>query len=124
MVWEALRFVPISPYMFRQASQAYSIAKGTKHETKIEAGTNVLVLTQSAMFDPYANSDPDKFQPGRNLYHNFNFGFASHDCLGKYVGMEMLPEMVRQVMLRTHISKEGPIDFKDGPFPEEFNLSW
>ena len=27
MVWEALRFVPISPYLFRQASQDYTIAK-------------------------------------------------------------------------------------------------
>lgn len=124
MVWEALRFVPISPYMFRQASQDYTIAKGTKHETTVQAGTNVLVLTQSAMFDPYAYDTPDKFIPGRNWYHNFNFGFASHDCLGKYVGMEMLPEMVRQVMLRTDIKSDGPIDYKDGPFPEELNLSW
>jgi cytochrome P450 len=124
MVWEALRFVPISPYMFRQASRAYTVAKGTKYETAIDAGTNVLLLTQSAMFDPYAYDDPDTFKPGRNFYHNFNFGFASHDCLGKYIGMEMLPEMVRQVMLRTHIQSDGPIDFKDGPFPEALNLSW
>jgi len=82
------------------------------------------VLTQSAMFDTYAYSDPDEFSPGRNFYHNFNFGFATHDCLGKYVGMEMLPEMVRQVMLRTDIKADGPIDFKDGPFPEELDLSW
>ncbi len=124
MVWEALRFVPISPYMFRQASEAYSIAKGTDRETRIEAGTNVLVLTQSAMFDTYAYDKPDDFNPDRTIYHNFNFGFASHDCLGKYVGMEMLPEMVRQVMLRTNIKSDGPINFKDGPFPEELNLSW
>ena len=124
MVWEALRFVPISPYMFRQASQQYTIAKGTKHQTTIEAGTNVLVLTQSAMFDPCAYENPEKFLAGRNIYHNFNFGFASHDCLGKYIGMEMLPEMVRQVMLRTDIKSDGPANYKDGPFPEELNLSW
>ena len=121
---EALRFVPISPYMFRQAAEDYTIARGTAHETTVQAGTNVLVLTQSAMFDPYAYTDPDEFKPGRNFYHNFNFGFASHDCLGKYVGMEMLPEMVRQVILRTDIKADGPIDYKDGPFPEELNLSW
>jgi cytochrome P450 len=124
MVWEALRFVPISPYMFRQASEEYTIAKGTNRETTIAAGTNVLVLTQSAMFDPYSYEDADNFEPGRNFYHNFNFGFASHDCLGKYVGMEMIPEMVRQVVLRTNIKSDGPIDYKDGPFPEALNLSW
>jgi len=124
MVWEALRYVPISPYMFRQLSQDYTIAKGTDRETTIPKGTNVLTLTQSAMFDSYAYENPDEFNANRNWYHNFNFGFASHDCLGKYVGMAMIPEMVRQVMLRTDLQATSPMNYKDGPFPEEYNLSW
>jgi len=124
MVWEALRFVPISPYMFRQLSQDYTIAKGTDRETTIRKGTNVLTLTQSAMFDPYAYDHPEEFNSHRNWYHNFNYGFASHDCLGKYIGMVMIPEMVRQVMLRTDIRPDAPINYKDGPFPEEYNLTW
>ncbi|WP_051785960.1 cytochrome P450 [Endozoicomonas numazuensis] len=124
LVWEALRFVPISPYMFRQMSEDYELAKGTPHATTIKKGTNVLALTQSAMFDPYAYDQPDTFSPGRNFYHNFTFGFASHDCLGKYIGMEMIPEMVRQVMLMPGISSDGSIDYKDGPFPEQYELQW
>lgn len=124
LVWEALRYVPISPYMFRQLSEDYVLGKGTPHATKINAGTNVLALTQSAMFDTYAYDNPEQFNPDRNFYHNFTFGFASHDCLGKYVGMEMIPEMVRQVMLLPNISSEGSIDYKDGPFPEAFNIQW
>ena len=124
MVWEALRFVPISPYMFRQASQDYTIAKGTNRETTITKGTNVLTLTQSAMFDTYAYDNPDEFNAYRNWYHNFNYGFASHNCLGKYVGMAMIPEMVRQVVLRTDIRATSPMNYKNGPFPEEYNLSW
>ena len=124
LVWEALRFVPISPYMFRQASEDFVLAKGTEHATCIKAGTNVLALTQSAMFDTCAYDNPDQFSPGRTLYHNFTFGFASHDCLGKYVGIEMIPEMVRQVMRRSRISANGSINYKDGPFPEEYNLQW
>lgn len=124
LVWEALRYVPISPFMFRQAAEDYAIARGTPHETVVKKGTNVLVLTQSAMFDTYAYSDPDTFNPDRNFYHNFNFGFGPHECLGLYVGMEMIPEMVRQVVLRPRIKADGPIDYKDGPFPEELNLSW
>lgn len=124
MVWEALRFVPISPYMFRQLSRDYTIAKGTDRETTIPKGTNVLTLTQSAMFDSYAYDNPDEFNAYRNWYHNFNYGFASHDCLGKYIGMAMIPEMVRQVMLRNNIKAAAPINYKDGPFPEEYNLAW
>lgn len=124
LVWEALRYVPISPYMFRQTSEDYVLAKGTDHATKIPARTNVLVLTQSAMFDTYAYDNPDEFNPDRNFYHNFNFGFGSHDCLGKYVGMEMIPEMVRQILLLGEVKNTGPMDFKNGPFPESYTLTW
>jgi cytochrome P450 len=137
MVWEALRFVPISPYMFRQAACDYAIAKGTDRQTEIRAHTNVLLMSQSAMFDSYAYDDPETFNPKRNWYHHFNFGFGSHECLGKYVGMVLIPEMVRQVMLRNGITGKGTISRRngalygngpgagaDGPFPEEYNLAW
>ncbi len=124
LVWEALRYVPISPYMFRQISEDYVLAKGSSYETLIPARTNVIVLTQSAMFDEFANTNPDEFNPDRTFYHNFNFGFGPHDCLGKYVGMEMIPEMVHQVLLLPNIKADSPIDFKNGPFPESYSLSW
>ncbi len=92
IVWEALRFVPISPYMFRQTSTDYIIAKGTDRETVTPAATNVLALTQSAMFDAKAFFDPEEFRPGRNWYHYFTFGYGGHECLGKYVGMVMIPD--------------------------------
>ena len=88
MVWEALRFVPIRPDIFRQAASDYTIAKGSGHATEIKAGTIVRLLTHSAMFDPYAYENPDEFNPDRNFYHNFNFGFGSHQCMGKYVGID------------------------------------
>ena len=100
------------------------MAKGTNRETEIAAGTNVLLITQSAMFDDYAYENPEEFDPGRNWYHHFNFGFGSHECLGKYVGMVMIPEMVRQVILRRDLKQEGGIDYKEGPFPESYKLNW
>lgn len=89
------------------------------------------------MFDAYAYEDPDEYAPDRNWYHHFNFGFGSHECLGKYVGMVMIPEMVRQVVLRSNVAGRGAISRRngalygdgpgagtDGPFPEEYVLSW
>jgi len=84
----------------------------------------VLPATQSAMFDSYAYENPDQFIPNRNWYHHFNFGFGSHECLGKYIGMVMIPEMVRQVMLKGKLTAKGKIDYKLGPFPEEYRLTW
>ncbi len=133
MVWEALRFVPIRNDIFRQAASDYTIAKGTEHETEIEAGTIVRLLTHSAMFDPYAYENPDEFIPGRNFYHNFILGFGEHECMGKYVGMEMVPEMVRQVVLLDDLKSDGKISYLNieqfpdrdvGPFPEVYRVTW
>ena len=131
MVWEALRFVPIRPDIFRQAGSDYTVAKGSEHETTIKKGTIVRLLTHSAMFDTYAYDNPEAFSPGRNIYHNFVFGYGPHQCLGKYIGAEMVPEMVRQVILRDNLESLGRINYRnelfpdrDGPFPEKFELKW
>lgn len=131
MVWEALRFVPIRVDIFRQASCDYVIAKGTAHETKIQAGAIVRLLTQSAMFDAYAYDNPDEFNPDRNVYHNFVFGYGSHQCLGKYVGMEMIPEMVKHVVMLDDLRSDEKISYenkeigvKHGPFPESYRVHW
>jgi cytochrome P450 len=123
IVWEALRFVPISPFMFRQTSCEYTIAKGTDHETVLPAATNVLALTQAAMFDERAFEDPAEFRAGRNWYHYFTFGYGAHECLGKYVGMVMIPEMVRQVLMLPELRANGEIVY-EGHMPKSYELAW
>jgi hypothetical protein len=55
-----------------------------------------------------------------------HFGFGAHECLGKYVGMVMIPEVVKRVFLRPDVhllpGPEGAIDFLGGPFPERFEV--
>ncbi len=123
IVWEVLRFVPISPYMFRKTASAYTLAKGTARETTIPPGTNVLALTQSAMFDEMAFENPAEFRAGRNWYHYFTFGYGSHECLGKYVGMVMIPEMVRQIVKMPGLKAKGNIVF-DGHMPKSYEVTW
>jgi cytochrome P450 len=124
MVWEALRFVPIAPYLFRQAAADYTVGEGTDYATTLRTGSFVLPVTQSAMFDPRAFDRPDEFLADRNWSRTFHFGFGSHECLGRYVGMVMIPEMVRQVLLRPGVKAQGAIDYKEGPFPEAYRLTW
>jgi len=132
MVWEALRFVPIRPDIFRQASTDYTIVKGTEHEMKTKAGIIVRLLTHSAMFDPNAYENPDQFNPDRNFYHNFILGYGPHQCLGKHIAMEMVPEMVRQVVVLNDLTSQGEISYvnkeffpgREGPFPEFYQVSW
>jgi cytochrome P450 len=124
IVWEALRFVPISPYLFREVASPTTLARGTPFATEVPAGTLVLALTQSAMFDPRAFERPDEFIPDRNWYHYFHFGFGPHECLGRHIGAVLIPEMVRQILLRPGLAESAPMDFGDGPFPQHWPLSW
>jgi cytochrome P450 len=124
IVWEALRFVSPFPYTFRECAADGAIGRGTDYATTIPAGTYVLCLTQSGMFDARAFDNPDEFVPTRNWYHYFHFGFGSHECLGKYVAMVMIPEMIRQLLRRTDLRAEGRIDYEGGPFPERYELAW
>ncbi|HZS29249.1 MAG TPA: cytochrome P450, partial [Candidatus Angelobacter sp.] len=124
IVWEALRFVPISAFIFRQTASEYTIGKGTDHATTVQPGSYVLAVTQSAMFDKKAFENPDQFIPGRNWYHYFHFGFGSHECLGRYIGMVMIPEMVRQMLLRPGLKANGRIDYEGGHLPEKYELTW
>lgn len=124
LVWEALRFVPIAPYLFRKSAAEFTIGEGTDYATAIPAGAYVLPATQSAMFDTRAFDNPDEFMPNRNWYNHFHFGFGAHECLGRYVGMVMIPEMMRQVFRRADIKATDVMDYKEGPFPEEYWLNW
>ena len=124
IVWEALRYVSPFPYTFRECAEEYTVGRGTDYATTVRPGTYLLALTQSGMFDVGAFENPDEFVPTRNWYHYFHFGFGSHECLGKYVGMVMIPEMIRQLFLRPNLEAKSRIDYRGGPFPERYELSW
>ena len=51
---EALRFVPITPYLFRTTASDYAVAKGTVMKHCWRTGSHVLPVTLSAMFDERA----------------------------------------------------------------------
>lgn len=123
-VLEALRFHPPFPYFFRVCEQPTLLGLGTPSEQLIPAGTTVLTLNHSAMFDPSGFVDPDRFDPERNQSLNFLFGHGHHECLGRHIGAVIIPAIVRQVLRLPAIQAAGPVDRSGGPFPEHFPLRW
>ena len=123
-VFEALRFDPISPYFFRRCASSYVMARGTSRETTIPAGTIVLPLVMSAMFDKTAHADPLEFKPERSLRKTFHFGFGLHECLGRYIGEVMVPEIIRQVVNRPKARPVSSIVFGEAGFPEKYFIAW
>jgi cytochrome P450 len=123
-VWEALRFDPISPYLFRQAESAYVLGAGRPWQTQIAAGTAVLPLILAAMHDPVRFPNPGDFDPTRTTDNTFHFGYGLHECMGRYVGAVVIPEIIRQVLLRKDLKVVEPLSFMGKPFPERFVISW
>ena len=124
IVWEALRFNPMTTLVFRFCERDTVLAPGAPYATPIKQGAVVAACTGSAMLDGDAIPDVDAFRPGRPADVYMHLGFGHHECLGKYVGMAMVPEAVRQVLLFPAIEliegEAGRIDFQNGPFPERF----
>jgi cytochrome P450 len=127
VVWEALRFSPMTTFVLRVAAQPAVIAPGTDHQVTVPAGRVVAAAIGSAMFDPAVFPGPDDFQTRpRNLY--LHVGFGAHICLGQYVAYEIIPETIRQILLipGLHLLPNGgsAVDAAGGPFAESFKLGF
>jgi Dyp-type peroxidase family len=119
-VFEALRFNPIGPGVFRIAQQDFIVAGGTSRETMIPAGRQVMVALQSASFDADRVPSPSTFSIHRPLPEYLHFGFGLHTCFGRYINAVQIPRIVAEVLkqpnLRRAAGAEGTLQV-DGPFP-------
>lgn len=106
IVWEALRFHPINPFVVRNVSASASAAERTVRGVEIPAGTRVLISTASAMLDPRTVFNPEAFRGERSKYdRDMNLGYSLHRCLGDHIAEVMVPEIVRQILLLPGIQK-------------------
>jgi cytochrome P450 len=127
IVWEALRFSPMTTFVLRVAAEPAVIAPGSDHQITVPAGRVVAAGIGSAMFDPAVFPAPDDFQTRpRDLY--LHVGFGAHICLGQYVAYEIIPETVRQLLLvpglRLLAQGGSKVDDAGGPFAETFKLGF
>jgi cytochrome P450 len=127
IVWEALRFNPMTTFVLRVAPQPAVIAPGASYQVTVPAGRVVAAAIGSAMFDPAVFPGPDDFQiRPRDLY--MHVGFGSHICLGQYVAYEIIPETIRQILLvaSLRLLPQGGsvVDDAGGPFAESFKLGF
>jgi cytochrome P450 len=113
-VWEALRFHPVNPFVVRYAEQDVTLASGAK----ITKGAHVLVATQSAMFDDAEPGfeNPNEFNINRDQKKFFHLGYGHHRCLGDYVSMIQVPEIVMALLKLPNVhpasGAAGHIDFR------------
>ncbi|MGC3937327.1 cytochrome P450 [Roseobacter sp. EG26] len=123
-VFEALRFNPAFPYFFRVCHRDTELSGGTPQAATVRKGTTALAVTHSAMFDPSAFSEPEKFDPTRDFSDTYTFGHGMHTCLGRHIAGVMVPEIVRQILRRGDLDFGNGPDYKGSAVPQEWNLSY
>ncbi|HBL11428.1 MAG TPA: cytochrome [Cyanobacteria bacterium UBA11162] len=127
-VWEALRFNPVSPSLPRFCESDYTVAAGTPRATRIPAKSLVLVGLGSAMFDGAVIANPDDFSIERPKYNYMHFGYGDHTCLGEHVGGVVVPEVIKQTLLRPGVrvlpGDEGKIEYQQGAILKRFVIAY
>ena len=122
-VFEALRFNPAFSYFFRTCHKPTWLAAGTEHAVQVRPGTTVMAIAASAMRDPVAFPKPEEFDQRRPLSDCFTFGQGLHECLGIQIAYAMVPEMVRQCLLREEFEPAGDLVLERS-VPEHYPWKW
>ena len=122
-VFEAMRFDPLAPGLPRVAiKKDFTLARGTRDETAIKAGSQVLAAFASAMMDPRRVANPKTFDPNRPDLDYMHFGFGLHECFGRHINRATLHFMLKPLLKRQNLRRaEGPDGRlrKNGPFSEK-----
>ena len=122
-VFEALRFNPNNPALFRLAGEDYQLAKGSFHGATIPKGTCVVAATQSAMFDGRIVDEPGEFRTDRPEYLNMHFGYGLHTCFGQYVNRVQIPGILKPLLKRKGLRRTGDLQ-GEGPFPSSLPVAF
>jgi len=122
-VFEALRFNPNNPGVFRIAAEDYVVARDMPHATLIPKGSLVLPATQSAMFDERMVDKPAEFQIGRPGYLDMHFGYGLHTCFGQYINRAQIPGILKPLLKKGKVTRAGELEY-DGPFPSSLRVRW
>ena len=105
-VCEAMRFNPAQPGVIRYCENAQVLrGKGLK-PYRIKAKRKVFALTACAMMDPDAFPEPRQFNPQRDGAVYMNYGYALHECYGKYINAVTISEFVAAILRMPGIRRE------------------
>ncbi|PWB84084.1 MAG: cytochrome P450 [Methylocystaceae bacterium] len=125
-VFEALRFNPINPVIYRRANRDATIAASTLRARKIPKGTLVFAANLSAMFDPLHIEAPNEFRVDRPWGDYILWGYGLHTCFGAYINRAVIPAILQPVLARPNLRRApgsaGQIDGGGTPFPQHFVL--
>lgn len=104
-IYEALRFRPMLPVLFRYCPRPTVVAYGKRRGRRIPGGASVVAPPIAAMFDGRVFSQPREFKTDRPspnydqpLSNYLVFGAGMHKCTGQFVADIELVEIIKAVL--------------------------
>ena len=125
-VFEALRFSPLNPVVYRRAMRDTTIAAGKLRRRKIAKDSIVMASNLSAMFDPLAIPDATSFRIDRPWETYMLWGYGLHACFGAHINRAVIPAMLKPLLAQPNLRRaegaRGQIDKAGTPFPQHLHL--
>src|ERR1017187_10114654 len=125
-IFEALRFNPNNPGVFRIAAEDYTVARGHLRSVTIPKGASVIAATQSAMFDDSKVDRPNEFRPGRPPYVYLHWGYGLHTCFGQYINQVQIHGILKPLLAEGSVQRApgdaGKLQYS-GPFPSSLQVT-
>jgi cytochrome P450 len=127
-IFEALRFRPLNPVIYRRALRDAVVGEGTLRARHIPKDTMVFASNLSAMFDPLAVPSPTRFHTDRPWEVYMLWGYGLHTCFGAHLNRVTLPAILKPLLaqpgLRRAAGSRGRIDTQGTPFPVHLHLEF
>lgn len=123
-VWEALRFNPHNPIVYRRAVRDTSLAESTLRAVKVRKGQMVFAANLSAMFDSLEIPEPRAFKADRPWDTYIHWGFGMHRCFGDAINRVVIPAVLKPLLKRDGLRVVGALDTGGTPFPQHFTVAF
>lgn len=123
-IFEALRFDPANPVIYRRAVRDVMIARGHGRALRIPEGTMVLAANLSAMFDPFALEAPETFRTDRPWGNYMLWGYGMHSCFGGHINRAVIPQILKPLLQREGLRRVSAVDGAGSPFPAHFRVAF
>jgi cytochrome P450 len=127
-VFEALRFNPLNPAIYRRANKDTEIAANTMRAVRVRKSDMVLASNFSAMFDPLKVEHPAKFSTNRPWDNYILWGDGLHTCFGSHINQVTIPGILKPLLMQKNLRRAegsaGKIACEGTPFPVHMRLEF
>ena len=127
-IWEALRFNPHNPVIYRRATRDAVVARNSVRQMTVKQGQIVFAATLSAMFDRYDIAQPHRFRTDRPWEDYIIWGYGLHECFGAQINAAVIPAILTPLLAQENPRRArgaaGLVDGGGTPHPRHFHLEF